>query len=127
MSVNKVILLGRLGKDPELAYTPSKAAVCKFSIATEESFKDKSGEKQKTTTWSSIVVWGRLAEVASRYLKKGSQAYVEGRLSTRSYTDKSGQVKYITEVIANNVQFIGGNGSQEQREPGEDREEDIPL
>jgi|SRR5690606_12405718 len=108
MSVNKVILLGRLGQDPELKYTPGGAAVCNFSIATTESWTDKSGQKQEKTEWHRIVVWGKLAELCNQYLGKGRQAFVEGRLQTRSWDDKDGSKRYTTEIMASTVQFIGG-------------------
>jgi single-strand DNA-binding protein len=108
MSVNKVILLGRLGQNPEIKYTPGGAAVCNFSLATTESWTDKSGQKQEKTEWHRIVVWGKLAELCNQYLSKGRQAFVEGRLQTRSWDDKDGNKKYTTEIMANTVQFIGG-------------------
>lgn len=109
MSVNKVIILGRLGQDPELKYTPSGAAVCNFSVATSETWNDKnSGQKQERTEWHRIVVWGKLAELCNQYLSKGRQAFIEGRLQTRSWDDKNGQKRYTTEINASTVQFIGG-------------------
>ena len=108
MSVNKVILLGRLGQDPELKYTPSGSAVCNFSIATTENYTDKSGQKQERTEWHRIVVWGKLAELCNQYLAKGRQCYVEGKLQTRSWDDQNQQKRYTTEIIASRVQFIGG-------------------
>jgi single-strand DNA-binding protein len=109
MSVNKVILLGRLGQDPELKYTPSGAPVCTFSLATSESWTDKaSGQKQEKTEWHRVVVWNKLAELCNQYLSKGRQAFVEGRLQTRSWDDQNGQKKYMTEINASTVQFIGG-------------------
>ena len=109
MSVNKVILLGRLGQDPELKYTPSGASVCNFSLATSESWNDKaSGQKQERTEWHRVVVWGKLAELCNQYLAKGRQAFVEGRLQTRSWEDQNGQKRYTTEINATTVQFIGG-------------------
>jgi single-strand DNA-binding protein len=108
MSVNKVILLGRLGQDPELKYTPGGAAVCNFSMATTEAWTDKQGQKQEKTEWHRIVVWGKLAELCNQYLGKGRQAFVEGRLQTRSWEDKDGSKRYTTEIMANTVQFIGG-------------------
>lgn len=112
MSVNKVIILGRLGQDPELKYTPSGAGVCNFSLATTESWNDKgSGQKQERTEWHRVVVWGKLAELCNQYLSKGRQAYVEGKLQTRSWDDKSGQKRYTTEINATTVQFIGGQAS----------------
>jgi single-strand DNA-binding protein len=110
MSVNKVILLGRLGQEPELKNTPSGLAVCNFSIATSETWKDKnSGQKQERTEWHRIVVWGKLGELCQQYLHKGRQAYVEGRLQTRSWDDKNGVKRYTTEVLATTVQFVGAN------------------
>ncbi len=108
MSVNKVILLGRLGQDPELKYTPGGSAVCNFSLATTESWTDKSGQKQEKTEWHRIVVWGKLAELCNQYLAKGRQAFLEGRLQTRDWTDKDGNKRYTTEILASTVQFIGG-------------------
>lgn len=108
MSVNKVILVGRLGQNPEVRYTPSGAAVANFSVATNESWTDKSGQKQERTEWHRVVVWGKLAELCSQYLSKGRQCYVEGRLQTRQWQDKDGQTKYTTEVQAQTIQFLGG-------------------
>jgi len=108
MSVNKVIILGRLGQDPELKYTPGGMAVCNFTLATSESWADKAGQKQERTEWHRIVVWGKLAELCNQYLSKGRQAFVEGTLQTRSWDDKSGQKRYTTEINAKTVQFIGG-------------------
>lgn len=109
MSVNKVILVGRLGQNPEVRYTPSGQAVANFSIATNESWTDKQGQKQERAEWHRIVVWGKTAELCQQYLSKGRQAYVEGRLQTRQWQDKDGQTKYTTEVQAQTVQFLGGN------------------
>src|SRR5438270_4588751 len=111
-SVNKVILIGTLGKDPELKYTPQGTAVAKFSMATNENFKDKqSGEWKERTDWHNIVCWARTAEIAAEYLKKGRKVYIEGRLSTRSWDDKeTGQKKYMTEVVANDLVLLGGKG-----------------
>ncbi len=111
MSVNKVILVGRLGKNPEVRYTPSGAAVANFNIATNESWVDKSGQKQERTEWHRIVVWGKTAENCNQYLSKGRQVYVEGRLQTRQWQDKDGQTKYTTEVQAQSVEFLGGNAT----------------
>ncbi len=108
MSVNKVIVLGRLGQEPELKYTAGGSAVCSFSLATNETWTDKSGQKQERTEWHRIVVWGKLAELCNQYLTKGRQAYVEGKLTTRSWEDKNGQKRYTTEINAQTVQFIGG-------------------
>ena len=107
-SVNKVILLGNLGRDPETRYTTGGDAVTNLNIATSEQWKDKSGEKQERTEWHRVVLFGRQAEVAGEYLKKGRSVYIEGRLQTRKYTDKDGVEKYSTEVVADRMQLIGG-------------------
>ena len=110
-SVNKVILIGNLGKDPEVKYTPSGTAVAKFSLATNERYKDKAGEWQDRTEWHNIVAWQRLAEIVGEYVKKGSKIYIEGRLQASSWDDKeSGQKKYKTEIIANDLVLLGGRG-----------------
>src|ERR1700677_614660 len=109
--VNKVIIVGRLGGDPEVRYTPGGQAVAKLSVATSENWKDKEGQKQERTEWHRVVVWGKMAEVVGQHLTKGRQVYVEGRLQTRSWDDKAtGQKKYSTEIVANTVQFLGGPG-----------------
>jgi len=105
--VNKVILIGNLGADPEVRFTPSGQAVANFRIATSESWTDKNGQKQERTEWHRIVVWGKLAELCGEYLAKGRQCYIEGRLQTREWTDKEGKKNYTTEVVANQVQFLG--------------------
>ena len=109
MSVNKVILLGRLGNNPEIRYTPNGQAVANFSIATSESWNDKSGQKQERTEWHRIVVWAKLAELCGQYLAKGRQVYIEGKLQTRQWDDKEGNKRYTTEVVASTVQFLGAS------------------
>ena len=109
-SVNKAILIGNLGKDPELRYTSSGQAVASFSLATTDRYKDKEGNWQERTDWHNIVVWGRQGETAKEYLSKGRSAYIEGRIQTRSYDDKEGNKKWITEIVASRVQFLGGRG-----------------
>ncbi len=110
-SVNKVILIGNLGKDPEVKYTPSGTPVAKITLATNERYKDKSGEWQDRTEWHNLVLWQRLAEIAGEYLKKGSKVYIEGSLRTSSWDDKeSGQKKYKTEVVVNDLVLLGGRG-----------------
>jgi single-strand DNA-binding protein len=110
-SLNKVMLIGNLGKDPEVKFTPGGMAVAKFTVATNERFKDKSGEWQDRTEWHSIVAWQRLAEIVGEYLKKGSKVYIEGRLQTSSWEDKqSGEKKYRTEIIANDLVMLSGRG-----------------
>ena len=106
-SVNKVILVGNLGRDPEVRRMPSGDAMVNLSIATTDTWKDKGGERQEKTEWHRVVMFGRVAEVAGEYLKKGSQAYFEGRLQTRKWTDKEGQDKYTTEVVADRMQMLG--------------------
>ena len=109
--INKVILVGNLGKDPETRYMPSGKAVTNFSIATSESWKDKqTGEQKEQTEWHNIVMYARLAEIAAAYRRKGPQAYVEGRLRTRKWQDKEGRDRYTTEIIANEMQMLGGRG-----------------
>jgi single-strand DNA-binding protein len=110
MSVNKVILVGRLGKDPETRYTSSGQAVCNFSLATDETYKDRAGERQKRTEWHKIVVWAKQAEIAQQYLRKGSLIYVEGRIQTRQWDDKEGQKRTTTEIVATNFRMLGSRG-----------------
>jgi single-strand DNA-binding protein len=118
-SVNKVILVGNLGKDPEVKYTPSGTPVAKFSVATNESYKDKGGQWQERTEWHNIVAWQRLAEIVGEYVKKGSKVYIEGRLQTSSWDDKeTGQKKYKTEIIANELVLLSGRGEGEASEGG---------
>ena len=109
-SVNKVILIGNLGADPETRYLPSGDAVTNIRIATTENWKDKSGEKQEHTEWHRIAFFGKLAEIAGEYLKKGSPVYVEGRIRTRKWQDKEGQDKYSTEIVADRMQLLGSRG-----------------
>ena len=116
--INKVILIGNLGNDPEMRHTPSGAGVCEFRLATNEAWTDKQGQRQERTEWHRVVVWGKKAEVCSKYLSKGRQVYVEGRLRTRSWEDKEGNKRYTTEVIANDVQFLGGGREGGGREGG---------
>jgi single-strand DNA-binding protein len=110
--VNKVIIIGNLGKDPEVRHTPQGQAVATFSVATSESWNDKQGQKQERTEWHRIVVWGKLAELCGRYLSKGRKAYIEGRLQTRAWDDKEGQKRYTTEIVANTVQFLDSSGGR---------------
>src|SRR5262245_39339093 len=123
-SINKVILIGNLGRDPEVRYMPEGGAVTNISIATTDTWKDKSGEKQERTEWHRVAFFGRLAEIAGEYLKKGSQVYVEGRLQTRKWQDKEGQERYTTEIVASEMRMLGrreGAGGEpmarESREP----------
>ena len=109
-SVNKVILVGNLGRDPEVRYLPDGGAVTNVSVATTDTWKDKSGEKQERTEWHRIAFFGKLAEIAGEYLKKGSQVYVEGSLRTRKWQDKEGKERYTTEIIADRMQMLGSRG-----------------
>jgi single-strand DNA-binding protein len=124
-SVNKVILIGNLGKDPDLRYTPGGAAVVNFPIATNERWKDKNGQPQERTEWHNIVLWGRLAEIANDYLKKGSSVYIEGRLQTRSWDDRDGNKRYTTEVVGNQMQMLGRQADAGDRMPEEKAKEDL--
>ena len=110
MSVNKVILVGRLGRDPETRYTSGGQAVANFSVATDESYKDRNGERQKRTEWHKIVVWGKQAEIAQQYLKKGSLVFIEGRIQSREWQDKENQKRTSFEIVANNFRMLGGRG-----------------
>lgn len=112
MAINKVILIGNLGKDPEVRHSPTGQAVCNLSIATSESWTDKNGQKQEKTEWHRVVVFSKLAELCGQYLSKGRQAYIEGKLQTRSWQDKDGQTRYTTEVVAQSIQFLGGNAGK---------------
>ena len=106
-SVNKVIIVGNLGRDPEVRYMPDGGAIANISVATTESWKDKSGEKQERTEWHRVAFFGKLAEIAGEYLKKGSQVYVEGSLRTRKWQDKEGKDRYTTEIVADRMQMLG--------------------
>jgi len=141
--VNKVILVGNLGKDPDVRYTTSGAAVASFSIATSESWKDKNtGEKQERTEWHNVTAFNKLTEIIGEYVKKGSQIYIEGSLRTEKYQDKkTGEDRYSTKIIANNIQMLGGRGDNEQSQSnntarqgdnqhaaaGDDFSDDIPF
>lgn len=111
MSVNKAILVGHLGKDPEVRYMPSGEAVANVTLATSETWKDKTGEKQEKTEWHNIVFYKRLAEIAGQYLKKGSLIYVEGRITTEKWQTKEGQDRYTTKIVANEMKMLGGKSS----------------
>ncbi len=139
--VNKVILIGHLGADPETRAMPSGMTVANIRMATTDSFKDKSGEWQERTEWHNVALFGRMGEVAGEYLRKGSQVYVEGRLRTRKWQDKQGNDRYTTEIVANDMQMIGGRSGgggtgpreggaaepREAREPRESREQGEPV
>ena len=143
MSVNKAIVIGNLGADPELRYTQTGQAVANFRIATNERWTDKDGAQQERTEWHKIVVWGRQAENCDKYLSKGRQVYVEGRIQTREWEDRDGNRRWTTEIVAQNVQFLSGgagggggsyDGSYEQQDPGPEagfdqsfNDDDIPF
>ncbi len=139
-SINKVILIGRLGSDPEVRYTPSGAAVANFNVATNRGYKDKEGNWKDETDWHRVVVWNRTAEFCKEYVKKGYRVYVEGRLQTRSWEDQSGQKRFTTEVVALDVQLLesqqqssgagGSAGAPMEMEPPADMEisqDDVPF
>jgi single-strand DNA-binding protein len=118
MSVNRVILVGNVGKEPETRYLDSGVALCKFPLATNEKYKNRSGENVKNTEWHNVILWRKLAEIAEKYVKKGDLLYLEGKIRTRSYDDKEGNKKYITEVIVDNMQMLGkkqtGEGTESE-------------
>lgn len=114
-SLNKVILIGNLGKDPEVRVTTSGQTMANFSLATKERFKNKNGEREERTEWHSIIVWGRIAEIARDFLHKGKQVYIEGRLQTRKWEDKNGNVRYTTEIAVDTLQMLGSKGDGGQQ------------
>ena len=119
--INKAIIVGNLGRDPEVRYTANGNAIANITVATTESWKDKqSGERQEKTEWHRVVFFGRLAEIAGEYLKKGAQVYIEGRLQTRKWEDKSGQERYTTEIVASEMQMLGSRGSGAGGAPDDD-------
>tara|TARA_B100000579_G_scaffold84143_1_gene65650 strand:- start:9454 stop:9867 length:414 start_codon:yes stop_codon:yes gene_type:complete len=124
--VNKAILLGNLGKDPEIRRLDDGRAVANFSIATSESYKNKAGEKVTNTEWHNIVLWSPLAEIAENYLKKGSQVYIEGKISNRSYEDKEGVKKYVSEVVGRDITLLGRAPESQQQNDGSSTENDNP-
>lgn len=136
-SVNKVILVGNLGADPEIRYTPSGTAVANFRLATNEQWTNKNGEKAERTEWHRIVAWARLGEICGEYLKKGTQVYIEGRLQTKSWEDRDGNKRYTTEIVAQAMQMLGSPrkegeaDSMEERYPSEEPitipDDDIPF
>lgn len=127
-SINKVILIGNLGRDPEVRYTPAGAAICNVTIATSRNWKDKNtGEKVEETEWHRVVFFDRLAEIAGEYLKKGRPVYVEGRLKTRKWTDKDGAEKYTTEIMADNMQLLGLGGREDGAAPAQSKPASKPA
>lgn len=134
--LNKVFLIGRLGREPELRYMPNGEAVCNFSVATSESWKDKNGQRQEATEWHNVTMYRKLAEIAGQYLTKGSQVYLEGKIQSRKYQGKDGIERTAYEIIANEMKMLGGNSqaTQEQpkrqqatAEPVEDMTDDVPF
>lgn len=135
--LNKVMLIGRLGADPEVRYTPDGAMIVNFRMATDESYKNKQGEKVQKSEWHKVITFGKLADICSRYLKKGKLIYLEGRLQTRTWDDKDGVKHYMTEIIGNNMQMIGPNDSKEQepypteenryKQPAVTEDDDVPF
>lgn len=124
MSVNKVILVGNLGRDPELRYTGSGVPVCNFSVATTERFKDKDGNRRELTEWHNIVIWRQLAEIAGKYLTKGKQVYLEGKLQTQKWEDRDGNPRYTTEVVCDVMRMlgrVGDNNEATQQEPSDNQ------
>ena len=130
--VNKVILIGNLGKDPQVNYLDNGVAVANFSLATTENYKNKEGDRVSQTEWHNIVLWRGLAEVAEKYLKKGSSVYIEGKIKTRKWEDKEGVTRYSTEILADNMTMLGGKPSSsedrnEESSKPEDTEDDLPF
>lgn len=141
--LNKVILIGRLGKDPEVRYMPNGEAVCNFSVATSEAWNDRNGQRQERTEWHNITMYRRLAEIAGQYLKKGSQVYLEGKIQTRKYTDKNGIERTAYDIIANEMKMLGGGNDSGQQSaqytpprrqapaapaaPAKDIDDDVPF
>lgn len=121
-SVNKVLIIGNAGKDPETKYTESGTAVCTLTLATKHSWKEKDGQRQEKTEWHRVVFWGKLAEIVDKYVKKGSQVYVEGRIETRKWTDKTGNDKYTTEIVADQMQMLSGRPKAEV-----DNDNEVPF
>ena len=126
MSLNKVHLIGRLGRDPEVRYMPNGDAVCNFSLATDESWKDKNGQRQTKTEWHAVTMYRRLAEIAGQYLKKGSQVYLEGKIQSRKYTDKNGTERTAYEIICHEMKMLGGNEAPMQPAPPANQEPPPP-
>ena len=113
-SLNRAMLIGNMGDDPDMRYTAAGSAVCNFTLATNESWKDKDGNKQQKSEWHRVVMFGKLAEIAGQYLKKGSAVYIEGKLQTRKWQDKDGKDRYTTEIIADEMKMLGGGGEKPQ-------------
>lgn len=134
--LNKVILIGRLGRDPETRYMPNGEAVCNFSVATSEKYTDKNGQRQEATEWHNVTMYRKLAEIAGQYLKQGSQVYIDGKIKSRKYTDKNGVERTAYDIIANELKMLGGNTqtpaqkpqqAQAQAQAQEDIDDDVPF
>lgn len=130
--LNKVILIGRLGRDPETRYMPNGEAVCNFSVATSEKYTDKNGQRQEATEWHNVTMYRKLAEIAGQYLKQGSQVYIEGKIKSRKYTDKNGVERTAYDIIANELKMLGGNAQTPAQKPQQaqaqdDIDDDVPF
>lgn len=130
--LNKVILIGRLGRDPETRYMPNGEAVCNFSVATSEKYTDKNGQRQESTEWHNVTMYRKLAEIAGQYLKQGSQVYIEGKIKSRKYTDKNGVERTAYDIIANELKMLGGNAQTPAQKPQQaqaqdDISDDVPF
>lgn len=132
MSLNKVILIGRLGQEPTIRYMPNGEAVCNFSVATSEKYTDKNGQRQEATEWHDVTMYRKLAEIAGKYLTKGSQVYLEGKIQSRKYTDKNGAERTAYDIIANELKMLGGNAQTPAQKPQpahsqDDISDDVPF
>lgn len=130
--LNKVILIGRLGRDPETRFMPNGEAVCNFSVATSEKYTDKNGQRQEASEWHNVTMYRKLAEIAGEYLKKGSQVYIDGKIKSRKYTDKNGVERTAYDIIANEMKMLGGNAQTPAQKPQpaqaqEDIDDDVPF
>ncbi len=125
--LNKVILIGRLGRDPETRFMPNGEAVCNFSVATSEKYTDKNGQRQEVTEWHNVTMYRKLAEIAGQYLTKGSQVYLEGKIQSRKYTDKNGVERTAYDIIANKLKMLGGNAQTPQEQPKQPQGNDKPA
>ena len=125
--LNKVILIGRLGRDPELRFRPNGEAVCNFSVATSESWKDKNGQRQESTEWHNVTMYRKLAEIAGKYLTKGSQVYLEGKIQSRKYQGKDGIERTAYDIIANEMKMLGGNSQATQEQPKREQAPTAPV
>lgn len=130
--LNKVILIGRLGRDPETRFMPNGEAVCNFSVATSEKYTDKNGQRQEATEWHNVTMYRKLAEIAGEYLKQGSQVYIEGKIKSRKYTDKNGAERTAYDIIANEMKMLGGNAQTPAQKPQpaqaqDDISDDVPF